>query len=436
MTRHHLGLAMAVAIALRGLDAAAPALADTIYDVEQPAATVMRIRVERPAGAGTTDLYLRGVDFGGVPQVEAPSCDGKLLVETKRGRWRVPARCRTVAWDVALDPSGPTAVYAQRSTMMASGGILLSETTSLPRLEDADPVEALRFPTGMVLIPTAEGGLLRLPDRSQAPSFVLIGMEPVARRTADGADLVYFLDDASALDYLPNIDANLRGLIWLRQRLPLQASDRFTVAWLGASKDMFTIGGAQGSGLLLANYLAPADAAHYTSVPLATLLLYVPLHEAVHQLGQDGPRRPVWIEESLASYFGARAVLAATNCSPEARALFEHFEGAGAQFPDGLLAIERRVTSSGDRSSYGAFYAKGLAFWAALNRAMHEAGRGDLDAHLAALLEATDYGSDGALPDRLRLVLGLSPEIWQRLQQQFLRDDSGGDLDPDRSEVK
>lgn len=386
-----------------------PGLAETIYVVERRNGE-LRVTLEHPHRSRATALVLRGVGFGVAPQVQAPSCDGTLLMSAGEGRWAVPAGCRHISWAVPLDPSGRTPASAQRSLAMASG-IFLSEASSLPRLADADPVELLRLPPGSAF-PATKDGVLPMPKPTQAPLFVLLGAQPLDRRTAENTELVYFIDDPAARGRLPDIATHLAGLRWLRDRYPSDVAMTFAVLWLGAPRELLSLGGAKGAELLIANYLAGADAK-----PLEKALrLYVPLHEAVHQLGEGG-QRPVWMEESLASYFGVRAALAATNDASEMTALFERFRNDAGKFQEGLLISSHRV-EAGDRAGYAAFYTKGLAFWDAVNTAMGLAGD-RLDRHLQSLLDAK-FESEAHMPERLRAMLGLSHETWERLRKQYL----------------
>jgi hypothetical protein len=401
-----------MAVAAVCLADASGVAADTIYRLERKGdEPVLVVQVDRAAAAAETELVLRGAEWGVMPQVRAPSCDGEPLAEVRTGQWRVPAGCRSATWEVPLDRSGTAPASGQRSLIMGSG-VLFSEGASLPRLKDADPVEALRIETGaQALFPAPAGGVLRLPGRSEAPLLVLIGVEPVARRAEQGTELVYFADDPGAIGRLPDIDAHLRGLMWLKERIP-SATGRFAVAWLGVSRDLFTIGGAAGRGLQLVNYFKAGEPDRGTAISL-----YIALHEAVHQLAALTRSRPGWAEESLASYVGAKALLAATNDAPDARAVVERFESDASAVKEGLLAIDRHMSQSGERSGTGAFYTKGLAFWAAVDEALRAEGQGGLDTRLAMLF-TTDY-EEGAL-DGLGRALGLSADVWGQLRRRYL----------------
>ncbi|WP_420960378.1 hypothetical protein [Brucella sp. IR073] len=388
------------------------ALAATTYTVQQSAKTnELEISVERPAKAPVTSLVLRGARFGIAPQVEAPSCDGKPLVAAGKGRWKVPAECRNVSWKVPLEPSGAEPANAQRSLSMTNG-VLLSEASSLPRLDDAGP-EKLSLPPGQNF-PAAKDGL-PLPPAGKPPLFVLLGVNPAETRTADQIKLVYFFDNPAARSRVPDMAEHLAGLRWLRDRVPSDGPMRFSVLWLGVPKKLLSLGGAQGDGLLLVNYLA-SD----TPEPFGKAMrLYVPLHEAMHQFAATGRKRPVWMEESLASYFAIRAVLAVTHDAAGAKALFERFKEGAKAFPEGLVAISSRVDETGDQmAGIGAFYTKGVAFWDAVNMAMEKAGGQSLESRLTVLVN-TDFDGDKT-PDRLRTLLGVPPEIWAPIQKQYL----------------
>ncbi|RCS21402.1 hypothetical protein DUT91_24370 [Phyllobacterium salinisoli] len=390
-----------------------PALADTTYIVEPLAArdNTLRVSVRRPVDAGATTLVLRGTGFGIAPQVEAASCDGALLAHTGQGQWTVPAGCQLLAWMVPLDPPGQTPASAQRSLAMPNG-IFLSEASSLPRLKDAGPIELLRLPAGPTF-PVARNGVLHLPKPTEAPLFVLLGAQPLDRRRVGNTGLDYFIDNPAARDRLPDIGTHLEGLRWLRSQDRSDAPLTFTILWLGVPRELFAVGGATGRGLLIVNYRA--GTVDPTPIEKA-MRLYVPLHEAVHQLGEKGVR-PLWMEESLASYFGMRAARAATGDAPETKALFEQFRNNAGKFSDGLLAISRRV-EEGNQAEYAAFFTKGLAFWDAVNVVLQQ--RGDqLDPYLRDLLDAK-FESEVNVPERLRSILRLPKETWEPLRKQYL----------------
>lgn len=164
---------------------------------------------------------------------------------------------------------------------------------------------------------------------------------------------------------------------------------------------------------MLVNY--PNDG----ELPLGeAMLLYVPLHEAFHQIcGHFLYSRPIWAEESLASYYGARAVKAALPKNPQlSSSLIDLFKKPSDTFQKGLLTINQAVKSK-DRSEYGAFYTKGLSFWDEIESVLKEE-HDSLDYHLEALLQMKyDANAD---PVELQKILNLTPELWASLRKRFL----------------
>jgi hypothetical protein len=235
----------------------------------------------------------------------------------------------------------------------------------------------------------------------------LFNSQPILRRTEGPLTLAYFLDDPAQIAELPNIDAHMRGLAWMASLFPNAQTDSYDVVWLGAPQDAPTIGGAAGPGMLLANYRRSGG-----GTPLATAL-YVPLHEAFHKMSGARGDPPIWVSESLATCFGARALRVALSDSQEARAVFEDFRMQSAQFDPGLIEITHQVRS-GNRTNSDGFYAKGLAFWDAVDTAMQRRHGGRLETRLLTILRA-EYDAEGRPPSDFGVRLGLEAgERWVR----------------------
>lgn len=122
------------------------------------------------------------------------------------------------------------------------------------------------------------------------------------------------------------------------------------------------------------------------------------------------------MSESLASYYGMRALQMATPDDADTALLLERFLAGSNHFQNGLLTINRKV-ETGDMTEYGAFYTKGIAFWMAVDNELQKQND-KLDHHLLALL-TTKYDER----DKLRYLqknLQLSAEIWELLYDRFL----------------
>lgn len=398
-------------------------VAETVYRLTSVAGQnhVLAGSVDRPDPSIATTLTLRGVATGLVKsQVEDPVCDGRPLDgQAQRGTWRVPAGCQRISWKIDLDGVGADDASGQRSIVLASGhSFLISESSSLPRLERTSVPELLLLPPEMsrTTLPHARpDGTIALPQRSRPPLFLLIGAQPVAVRSSSTMSVQYFIDVPKNLNRVPSIDSVASGLRWLTGRIRHRHAAEFNYVWLGRAARSGSVGSATGGELILVNYwrtdTSPSLAAGITRA--------TPFMEAAHQFsGMYGGLKPGWVEESLAMYLGLQALGHASPNDPTSHLLIEHFRGAARQFPMGLLAVENEVRR-GDVSHYPAFFTKGIALWAAVDREMQTLGDGSVSSHLEAIWTAR-YDHAGRPPPDFGTELGLPEMAWKRLEHAFL----------------
>ncbi|WP_079211060.1 hypothetical protein [Brucella pituitosa] len=393
------------------LAGAFPSVATT-YTVQYAQKDRLQVRTDRGAHAAATTLVLRGVENGLQPQVDDVFCDGKKLDRSSVGTWQVFAGCRQLSWTVPLDKSGASLPVAQRSLALESG-VLLSEGSSLPRLADASEPEIIKLPAGRVF-PFTIAGKLQLPAPDRPFLFTLIGDVPMIEKTSGHISLFYFLDQANAKSRIADMSQHLAGLHWLTDRLHAAMPQYFSVLWMAIPQDMLSLSGQTGEGLLLVNYVDGNAAEAFGEA----MRLYVPLHEAVHQLAASDHRRPVWYDESLASYLAVQATMLVTHNSPDAVAMFERFKSDGSRINSNLIAIDRHVTETGDAGAIAAFYTKGVAFWASVDAALQI--RGESLADYAATLATTGVTDNNRLPDFIQSTLHLPPDIWWSLEKAYL----------------
>lgn len=383
----------------------------TIYSIEQSdAPNTLTISVSPiPPQGGVFTLRFNDCMQS---QVENLTCDGKKIKENTQGHWLIPKGVHDLRWQVRLKEGKETDVGEQQSVKFDTA-MLLSEGSSLPRFENIQGPEGVKIsmPSVRPIYPEPDySQSIALPDSSKAPLFILLNFTKYASKTDGSITLTYLLDDEKSHFLLPDIDANIKGLKWLMEKTDLQTKESFAVAWCKYEAERLGISGAAGSGILLAHYLP-----NKTSPSDKALMLYVALHEAFHQLQAHYPDEPIWVQESLASYYGTRAV---EGVMPEeGAALMSRSQKAADQFPKGLLAIHSEV-KAGNHSGYGAFYTKGVAFWAAVDKALRAQSDG-LDAHLKDILSKMEYDQYGA-PLNLEILLKLPTETWIPLREQFL----------------
>jgi len=383
----------------------------------------LSVQVERQKPLRGTRLVLRGAAMaaGISSQVVHPHCGARALALASgvAGTWLVPAGCRDVAWTVRLASAGTSDAGEQQSIISQDGSAcLFSEASSLPRLADATGQEFLSVSGNWRVFPAPElGTLLVLPDNSRAPLFVILGAHPVRAISSGSIALAYFMDDARKLDRVAPVDLVMRGLKWLAIIAPQARNRAFNYFWIGLPSDAPSFGGATGSGVILVNY-ARANPQRSSS---STMTRAVPLIEATHQFGGGyaGERRPTWVEESLAVYFGLQALGHAEPHSNDAQEMIEHLATGATRYQQGLIAIQRQVNAN-HRSQYPAFFTKGVAFWLAVDRAVRASGQGGLDSKLP-LLWTAHYASDGRPPSTFAASLGIPQPKWTSIFRAFLQ---------------
>lgn len=390
---------------------------EVLYTIEQSPTHLNRllVHVDLPHNLPGTRLLLRQVQ-GVRSQVENITGNDsplKSLKEEEPGIWAVPPKCRKLQWEVSL-LEGPEIDPSAQQSIRAEDFILISEVSSLPRLENETKLPRLRIVLGKLrtLYPeSSPEGLIVLPSLSERPLFILINPTKIHSHSQDLLNLTYLQDKKGVTLLLPDIGLCLKGLKWLASLISEHKKVNFTVGWCGISAKKMNITGAAGHGILLVNY--PLE----EKLPLHNAtLLYVPFHEAFHQLSDNGFKRPAWLEESLASYYGSRALQVAMEDNQEASQLIARFQERGKQFNEGLLILNLEV-KQGENKNYGAFYTKGISFWVAVNADLQKQND-SLDNHLSELLKMT-Y-DENEKPVGIEDILCISKERWENLSKTFL----------------
>jgi hypothetical protein len=359
-------------------------------------------------------FFLRGNLMNVQSQVECFTCDGEKIKE-ENGAWVIPAGAHELTWKILLKKADEIGIDQQQS-MSSKESILISEISSLPRFENPAGQEVLKvlsWNTFQLYPNPNSNGEIPFPKMSEPPFFALINYTSVGTRRTESIELAYLIDHSSAHPLLPDMDANLKGLEWLKTITDVKGSERFTVGWCGILTEHHSLSGVTGDGILLVNYLCNKGAESDKAV-----LLYVVLHEAFHQLQQHYPAEPCWLKESLASYYGIQALKVAMP--GEGGILMDRFQKSGEHFKDGLLKTAAEIKNS-NRSNYGAFYTKGISFWAQVDKALL-AQQSNLNRHLKEIL-STQHNDAGDLTS-LADVFKLPNAIWSDLYNRFLKDNS------------
>lgn len=387
---------------------------NVIYVIQESPSNpnLLNITVNRINSNSTTQLVLRSNSMGIPSQVDKVMCDGKLLSEVKTGVWSVPANCLKLQWQVSL-LNNPNELASSQQSIKSGSFILFSESSSLPRLQDAsDESIKILIPNVNSVFPIKNSiGEISLPKSPSAPLFLLINPNHVVNYSSDDVGLNYYIDDKTNFYLLPEVSSHVNALKWLKRVVHHNSKENFNIAWLRLPASKFSLSGATGNEVLLTNY--PVDGI----LPFGkTMLLYVTLHEAFHQLATNNTQQPPWVSESLASYYGVQALQFSLPGDIEVTQLKERFLSGASQFKDGLITINQKV-EEGDRSEYGAFYTKGIAFWLAVNNDLKKSND-SLDNHIVDVMQA-NYDKNG-VPTNLREILNLSPDVWSKLYHDFL----------------
>lgn len=378
-----------------------------------------------PNGApDAVKLAPRGRAWGLKPQISNVRCGAKPLSHDSEGDWVAPPGCKVVTWQVVPDeysPRGPLANEQRTLRVGKPGWVLLAEPTSLLRpIGDlgAGTLRSAHRSTRLTGATVVQPGEFRVPSSNSAPEFYVLGSPQTDRRTHGPFQVRYVADDAQATRRLGLESLHATALAYLLKVVNLpestKAADRsLLVVWLGIAPSRAEAGGAAGSRSFIANYVAgrPERADRDTA---QTLMIVA--HEQFHQLVdivhgslQQPMAFPAWLSESLAQYYGLKAVRA-TDMSAAGSALWSRSIDAKRPVADGLLALHRRH-QSGDESVYEAFYLQGATLWSALDELIADATHGEhgLDSYLGELLR-TPIPPDGSLPEsfvgRLRAVAG------------------------------
>ncbi len=171
------------------------------------------------------------------------------------------------------------------------------------------------------------------------------------------------------------------------------------------------MGGAAGTGLVLANY--PLHARDFDVVAQA-ITLYLVLHEHAHQLlARLNTSGVLWIDESLASYLAA----AVREAVPRHYRTIAHAFVEPGRHPDVSLPVLGARAAAGDGVAYGRLYS-GAAFWLALEEAMPASS--SLLQQLPIVLARGFDGEGQPLPRSLSRATGIAESVLAGLLDAYV----------------
>jgi hypothetical protein len=254
---------------------------------------------------GTT--FLRSRSTGGVKStVDAVACTEppSAVVQHHAERWEAPAGCTQLSWSIRFKAVGDASyeLSKQESLYHPKEWWFLNESGSLLRYEGQHKASVCGG-TGLHQTCTS------LPRLNQPPMFLLFGRSDHVYTWKSWAVTVYMDHDAEHFGLGGLIKEFGRALDSLAEMLGSVRQDddgirkNLQFAWLGIDSEHQSIGGAAGNNAFIANFMIENNA---VSELERTRLLIVSGHEYVHMLGLNAGAD--WVTESLASYFGYKAV--------------------------------------------------------------------------------------------------------------------------------
>lgn len=367
-------------------------------------------------------LVVRGVDWGLTSQVTEPRCGTRPLATAGPAMWKVPPDCTKASWTVRFVTAQPGKVDAseQKSVYFPRGPWwLLSDPTSLLRLQGDMAPSTLSIvfagtPMAQLGATAADNGRWRVPSLNNAPEFYVFGNLKSVEHKVDGFLIRHVADNIDQVQRLGLVQAQEAAWRYLSAITPPPADARsedrqLMVIWLGV-RDRDMAGGAAGSRSFVANYFEQSE-----PVPQAltlTILAHEQQHQLVDMVRGARPPLPVWVGESLAQYYGLKA-LAQSGLDPKSIATVRNRDIDKARpVTAGLVEWQRRH-DKGDPAAYPLFYQQGATFWALLDAAVQKASadKQSLDTFVPQLL-TSEFGASGQLPEafaaQLRAVAGPS----------------------------
>jgi hypothetical protein len=315
-----------------------------------------------------------------------------------------------------------TADVSRQSTLLFQhpSWLLLSEPTSVLRvLGDKTPstisitakgVHATAFGATRV----REQGW-RVPSDDNGPEFFVMGDVATTTRNVGPFRVRYVADNSARVERLGLESLHSRVLSYLANVLPppvsVAESERtLLIVWIGITEGSGRSGGAAGSRSFLANYTIPQSLDERADQSRTTMVM---AHEQFHQLADlvrgSRPALPLWLNESLASYYGLKT-LAQVSSSRAAEALRDAFINPSRPVDVGLLELDRR-RAAGDGSAYQTIYEQGATFWAELDRAASESSTstGGIDSLIPSLIQSQIESGESLPHDfiaRLHAIVG------------------------------
>lgn len=320
-----------------------------------------------------------------------------------------------MSWTVRFVTAQPGKVDAseQKSVYFPRGPWwLLSDPTSLLRLQGDEAPSTLSIVFASTPMPqlgatAIDNGGWRVPSLNNAPEFYVFGNLKTVEHKVDGFLIRHVADNIDRVQRLGLVRAQEAAWRYLSAITPPPADapseDRqLLVIWLGV-RDRDMAGGAAGSRSFVANYFEQSE-----PMPQAltlTILAHEQQHQLVDMVRGDRPPLPVWVGESLAQYYGLKALALSGLGLKAIAAVRSRYIDSARPVTAGLVEWQRRH-DKGDPAAYPLFYQQGATFWALLDAAVQKASadKQSLDTFMPQLLTA-EFGAGGQLPEAFLALL-------------------------------
>ena len=382
------------------------------------------VTLSLPRGDGQPrKLVTRAPLLGLNAQVQSPRCGKRALRQDNAGAWVVPNQCVEVVWTVRakLVPNAGADVSQQATLRFSNPSwFLFSEPASLLRLQSDNGPSTITLKTtspessGLGATQVADG-VWRIPSLNNAPEFFALGRLSSTTRNIGRFRVKYVADNRARVDRLNLESMHERALHFLARVLPPSAAAPLVdldllIMWVGIHEKIGRAGGSAGNRSFVANYVfgRPENESVNAARTLAILA-----HEQFHQLvdlvrGELSPL-PIWLNESLAHYYGLKALQHAAPSS-SANLVRARFIDPLRPISVGLLELNRRHATN-DSTAYPLFYEQGATFWSEIDSAMSSTtnGAASLDELVSELLRS-EIPEGGQLPesfvDKLRERIG------------------------------
>ena len=358
------------------------------------------------------ELVSRAQFLGLKSQILSPRCGKNLLRQRPVGVWAVPIGCTEVMWTVRAQRAvdGKVDVSAQSSVKFRNPPwFIFSEATSLLRLRDEDEPSTITMRgkskhfSGIGATEISDN-VWRVPSLGNAPEFYALGEVRPTTRNVGPFVVRYVADDRARVAGLGLGNLHEQALEFLANVVPpaaaLPPAERsLLVVWIGIDEAAGRAGGAAGSRSFVANYVVGKSENEALN---AARTLAILAHEQFHQLSDLArgslPPLPTWLNESLAHYYGLKALQKAASSSAS-HSVYKRFIDPARPVTTGLLEFNRRYAAN-DRSVYSLFYEQGATFWSEVDSTIQAATNGgsSLDQLVPNLLRSVTPDNDG-LPE-------------------------------------